>query len=106
MRRNMRGVLACDAAPHGLRNGVEARVGSVTLPAVRRQRLNLAEAERRFHRFETDRQIGTAFSRSRGLIAHEVSVVTDRALGPRNDHAFRYVEMILDVFAPVSPAAE
>ena len=97
---------ARDVASNGVHHGLEPPVRAIALPAFQRQRLDLAEAERRLDPVEADRDISIAPLRAPRLVAHEMAVMADRALAPRDDHAFGGLEMLLDILVPIGAAAD
>src|SRR5262245_38930661 len=98
--------LACDVASHCVRDRPEAMVRPAPFPALERQRLDLAEAERRFDTVEADRDVCVALLRAPRLIADVMPVMTDRALAPGDDHALGGVEVLLDILVPIGSAAD
>ncbi len=83
-----------------------AVVVAVALPADQRQRLGLAEAERRVDLVDPDRQIGAAAQRPRRFVADETAVRAGRALAPHDDDAGGLVEWRGDLVAPLVAAAD
>jgi hypothetical protein len=102
----MRNGPARNVAPYRVGQRLEPRVGPIALPVFKRQRLDLAETERRLNSVEADRDIRIAFLRSPRLVADEMSVMADRSLGPSDDHAFGSLEMLLDILVPVGAATD
>src|SRR5437868_10087477 len=102
----MSDVFAGDPATDGIRDRKEAGVRWVSLPPFERNGLNFAEAKRGIHRIEANRQIGAALPRTTGFIANEIAFWPCGAFAPNDYHAFRGIEVFLDIFAPVGAAAD
>src|SRR5215213_5566674 len=102
----MREPFAGNASSDGGDNSLIARVRAVAFPALERDRLHLAKAERWLDRIEANRQVSAPSLRARRFIADEIAFAADRAFAPRDDYALRGVEMFLNVLAPMRAAPD
>ena len=99
-------VFAGNASADRLDDGEETRVVAVTFPSFERNRLDLPKPERWIDRIQTNRQIGASLSGSVGFVANEVALDAHGTLAPHDDDAFRRVQMLLDVLAPMRASAD
>src|SRR5207342_1151442 len=75
-----------------------------TAPVEQIERMNLAEAERRYDRLDAYRQQLARLERAHRFIAHEARA--SRRLGPQHDDDMRLGDLLLDDFGELGTASQ